>query len=210
MNKRLAKSLFGAALAAGFGVAAPAQAAGLIYSNPGVAITQSYSFEKLTDGDLLVSFMGGAANYKSYLGVIVNGVDLGLGLSNKDARGTTWNYGFVEAGSSISFYLDVANTGFTYSSDSSLNADGLNHVYAGTYNGGNRIGGKWFARTQYAAIGFEDMQGGGDNDYDDARFIAEEVGLVPFGPAPEPATWAMMILGFGLVGGAARRVKRAA
>ena len=63
MNKRLAKSLVGVALAAGFGVAAPAQAAGLIYSNPGVAITQSYSFEKLTDGDLLVSFMGGAANY---------------------------------------------------------------------------------------------------------------------------------------------------
>ncbi|PZU50349.1 MAG: hypothetical protein DI568_03510 [Sphingomonas sp.] len=209
MSKRSAAIGLGMALAATSLAAPPAQAAGMIYSNPGVAITQSYSFEKLTDGDLLISFMGGAANYKSYLGVIVNGIDLGLGLSNKVARGTTWNYGFVEAGSSIIFYLDVENTGLTYSSVSSLNPDGLNHLYAGTYGGGNRIGGKWFARTQYAAIGFEDMQGGGDNDYDDARFIAEQVGLAPYEPAPEPAAWAMMLVGFGLVGMAARSKRTA-
>ena len=52
------------------------------------------------------------------------------------------------------------------------------------------------------------MQGGGDNDYDDARFIAQEVGLVE--DAPEPAAWAMMIMGFGLVGAAARRRRKTA
>ena len=205
MRKRLTAICIMSALAG-----TSAQAAGLIYSNPGVAISKSYSFEKLTDGDLLISFMGSTAGYKSYLGVVVNGVDLGLSLSNKVARGTTWNYGWVEAGSSISFYLDVTNTGETYFSNSSLNSDGLNHLYADAYNGGNRIGGKWFARAKYAAIGFEDMQGGGDKDYDDARFIAQEVGFIEYDPAPEPAAWAMMIAGFGLVGGAARRRKRPA
>ncbi len=185
-----------------------AQAAATIYGEPGVAISKSYSFFKLTDGDLLVSFLGATAGYTSYLGVIVDGVDLGLGLSNEDRRGTTKNFGFVDAGSSILFYLDVETTGQRYFSSPGLNGDGLNHLFAGFYGGGNRIGGKWFQRGNYAAIGFEDMEGGGDNDYDDARFIAQEVGLVE--DAPEPAAWAMMIMGFGLVGAAARRRRKTA
>jgi hypothetical protein len=203
MRKRLTAIML-ASMVAGGG----AQAAGTtIYADPGVAITKSYSFFKLTGGDLLVSFLGATAGYTSYLGVIADGVDLGLGLSNEDKRGTTKNYGFVEAGSGIQFYLDVETTGQRYFSNPDLNEDGLNHLFASFYGGGNRIGGKWFQRASYAAIGFEDMAGGGDHDYDDARFIAQEVGLVE--EAPEPATWAMMIMGFGLVGVAARRRRKA-
>jgi hypothetical protein len=38
-----------------------------------------------------------------------------------------------------------------------------------------------------------------------ADMPAVSVGWVDPDPAPEPGVWAMMILGFGLVGGAARR-----
>lgn len=41
-----------------------------------------------------------------------------------------------------------------------------------------------------------------------ARVPAVSVSLVPADPAPEPAIWAMLILGFGLVGAAARRRDR--
>ena len=48
-------------------------------------------------------------------------------------------------------------------------------------------------------VGYDDQITGPDDDYDD--FILR----LAVTPVPEPATWAMMISGFGLVGAAARR-----
>jgi hypothetical protein len=46
-------------------------------------------------------------------------------------------------------------------------------------------------------LGFDDQIGGGDRDFDD--FIVKVTAV------PEPETWAMMIIGLGLVGAAHRR-----
>jgi hypothetical protein len=45
----------------------------------------------------------------------------------------------------------------------------------------------------------------GFTDGDLPGFLAQQ-----FGAVPEPATWAMMVMGFGLVGGAMRRRRKVA
>ncbi len=50
--------------------------------------------------------------------------------------------------------------------------------------------------------------GGGDNSGDNQGPIIDNISL-SIGAVPEPGTWAMMILGFGLIGGALRTRKRA-
>ena len=51
---------------------------------------------------------------------------------------------------------------------------------------------------------------GGTNDFDlDSVAAINYIDTTPVGPGvPEPATWAMMILGFGMAGGAMRRRRR--
>lgn len=69
------------------------------------------------------------------------------------------------------------------------------------YLGGNQAGGP--VNTLY--LGFDDQLTGPDDDYDD--FLVRAT-ITSSAPVPEPATWAMAILGLTLVGGAMRRTKR--
>jgi hypothetical protein len=190
----------------------PAEAAVPVYADVGVPNTDTYAFEKQGDGSLLISFVGAEASFRNRLGVIADGVDLGLGLSrrlsSKSTLGATRDYGFVADGASLVFYIDVQQTGLRFFSDPSLNADGMNHLFAANYAGGDTVGSRVFAAGRYVALGFEDLRDGGDMDYDDARFVVADVWDAE--PAPEPATWAMMLAGFAMVGGAARRRQRSA
>jgi hypothetical protein len=63
--------------------------------------------------------------------------------------------------------------------------------------------GEFRSKTLY--LGFDDLVKNDDDNHDDFIVRATIVGGVP-----EPATWAMLILGFGLVGFAARRSRTAA
>lgn len=67
-----------------------------------------------------------------------------------------------------------------------------------TYYGYAEVGGSTLYR-----LGYNDTPGGSIATGEDFRE------LNPSGSVPEPASWAMMITGFGLVGGAARRTRRA-
>ena len=182
--------------------ASAAQAAVPVYGNIGVENPASYSFVKLSDGDLIAWFVGRSADLDSVLGVKVDGVDRGTILSNTSVLGTSANYGFVAAGSTLEFYLKVSN-GDVWSSVAGNNADGLQHVYSEGWGGGETIGIKSFAASVYSYVGWEDLPKGGDRDYNDHQFVFENVRVSD--AVPEPATWAMLITGFGLVGMAARR-----
>jgi hypothetical protein len=85
-----------------------------------------------------------------------------------------------------------------YSTDISVNRDGINHVVS-------------FAtiHDSYLVIGFEDLFGGGDRDFNDLLFAIDigALNVAALTGTPEPATY--MTMGLFLVGGVwvARRRK---
>ena len=78
-----------------------------------------------------------------------------------------------------------------YSTDASLNPDGINHVVSFAYLAKD---------SPYLILGFEDLLGGGDRDFNDLLF-AVDVGAINIGvltAAPEPATVFTMSAFLGL------------
>ena len=179
------------------------------YPTPGTVNPADYTFTALATGPVVAYFGGHSASFTNVLGLIVNGVDLGVtGLNNQTTPiGTSFDFGgvTVNAGDSLIFYIDVLTTQNRFFSSQALNADGITHIYSAPYAGGLVGPGGTIPAGVY--VGFEDILGGGDRDYDDLKFVFVNVGG---GVVPEPATWAMLIAGFGLVGFAARRRKAAA
>ncbi len=171
------------------------------YPNPGTVNPLNYSFTAAADGDVVAYFAYNGAGFTNLLGLTVNGVDTGiLGLNNQTtAPGTALNFGPVSAGDELVFYINVTDTGDFFYSDTSLNSDGITHIWATGYTGGE------FGIPDGTYVGFEDILGGGDADYEDLAFVFTNVGVTT--DVPEPGTWALMISGFGLVGMAARRRK---
>lgn len=190
------------AAAVAFGAASVAQAAIPLYPSPGSINANDYSFTAAADGDILAYFAGHSAGYTNWLRLEVNGVDTGLeGLNNQtSALGDMFNFGAVQAGDALVFKIRVTNTGDYFYSKRSQNADGITHIYSAAYAGGD------WGIPAGTYVGFEDISGGGDKDYDDLRFVFTNVGGGEVG-VPEPATWGMLIVGFGLVGLSARRRK---
>ncbi len=180
--------------------AAPATATIPTYPNPGVEAPVTYTFFTAAGNSQLRTWFAGkgSAVYTVRLGAMVNGVDRGFGFDNQSATlGQYHSFGDVNPGDIINFYVFVTNTGNTWNTDTSLNSDGIRHFYFHPgYPGGD------YGIPSGSYFGAEDLAGGGDFNYTDMQFIART------GALPEPATWAMLILGFGVVGGAMRRRQR--
>jgi hypothetical protein len=99
--------------------------------------------------------------------------------------------GVYEGGTLIDFFLigNGANGGtHVYTADATTNPDQMQHVVA-------------FAipDSPYLMIGFEDVYGGGDLDFNDLVFAVDIGELnVAYLANPEPAVWLMMLLVLGL------------
>lgn len=78
--------------------------------------------------------------------------------------------GLIEGGTQLNFLLKAdgatenTNKGDIFGADESLNSDGLQHLMAFEVNAGGR---------DYLMMGFEDIRGGGDLDYNDAVFVVD-------------------------------------
>lgn len=163
------------------------------------------------DADVRVYFVGEGAGYHNTLGYNTDGGSVDSGdpfLIFPDAssinsyypygNNTTWrsasaplmpgdfvDLGTLSSGTQLDFFMiaNGANGGSTvWSTDSSVNADGIVHAVSFVIPG-----------SPYLLIGFEDLWGGGDNDYNDLLF-AVDIGAanVAYLANPEPATWLIM------------------
>lgn len=195
MNKMTAR-LAAAMLA--LSAAGSALASDPVYGSPGTVNGASYTFEALATGEVYGYFLSQSAAYSEKLGMATANSTSALGAVGLDnhasARGAWIDLGHVTANEVVTFFIHVANTGLTFSSQVSENADGTQHIYSTAFAGSGSIPAGTF-------ISFEDLTNKvSDHDYNDTAFVVTGVTAVP-----EPANVALLLAGLGLVGIAARR-----
>lgn len=202
---RFSKAFAPAALAIA-AVATPAQAAIPVYPDGGTENPLVYSFSATTTGNLLAYYTGSTASFTNTLGLSVNGgsVQFSTLSSGVSTAGDVFDFGVVTLGDILTFVIDVNAGEDTWYSNVALNADGANHVWSTDYAGGD------FGIPAGTFVSFEDLDAkeGSDFNYQDIGFVFTNVTPVATSAVPEPATWAMMIGGFGMVGGAMRYRRR--
>lgn len=181
-----------------FSLATAAQAALPVYSPVGTPSATPNIFVSSGTGDVTAYFAGFSAALDSRIGVSINGAPVAFfGLLNKTSTlGQSLVLGQASVGDTLEFVLKVGNSGPFYSTTAADNTGGLNHAWSTVYEGGS------FGIPRGTFVAFEDLPNLGDRDYNDHRFVFTFPGA---GAIPEPATWGLMIAGFGLIGATARR-----
>ncbi len=193
-----------AALAlAALAFAGSASAGAIPYPGSGTPNPQTYTFTAASTGDIIAYFDGSGASYDEQVGMLVNGVASGVvGLDDHStAIGQSLDLGSVHAGDTIVFFDKVADISTTWYSDPSMNSDGGNHVYS-TSAAADQI---YSGSPAGTYVGFEDLVfPNSDYNYFDDTFTFTNTVTQTMGGIPEPATWTMMLLGFGGMGAAMR------
>jgi hypothetical protein len=151
-----------------------------------------------TGGNVIATFLGHEASYTNQLFLFMfdpNNIPhaiSGVIFNNKTSPvGTSVNLGSFAANTELVFGIKVLNTGHTfYTGAGSRNPDGIAHATVD------------FDMSP-AVVGFEDLYGGGDRDYNDLVFSFSNV---QHERVPEPSS--LLLLGSGLVGVALSRARR--
>jgi hypothetical protein len=142
-------------------------------------------------GHIVIRFEGSDAGFDSLISV--NGSPE-IFPNHSTAVGATVDLGDFAAGTPLDIVLHVLNTGnFFHTGPGAGNIDGIPHANV-VYDFGEP-GRTW--------VGFEDLLGGGDHDYNDHTFSFTNIQAA----VPEPSTYALMLGGLGIVGFLARRRK---
>ncbi|EXI73187.1 MAG: hypothetical protein AW07_02801 [Candidatus Accumulibacter sp. SK-11] len=136
-------------------------------------------------GEVVICFAGQTAGYDRVLNLIEPTGFLGNPFfhNHQTAVGTALSLGTYAAGTVLRFRMDVLSTGDKFfTGPGTGNADGLVHVGHATWaaDGVIPVDGLW--------VGFEDILGGGDRDYDDNRFVFTNVRS----DVPEPGSLALL------------------
>lgn len=133
-------------------------------------------------GEVTVKFLGYAASYSNDLYLFNPDNSYGTIFNNHSTPvGTVESLGMFDAGTELIFGLHVNNTGYDfYTGPGSGNPDGVPHAVVDNM----------YSPTE-TFIGFEDLFGDGDNDFNDLEFslaiIASET-QQPNPSVPEPST----------------------
>ena len=170
-------------------------------------------------GEVFATYQGSSAAYTTDL--FLQNTNQTLFNNKATAIGTTFSLGTFDAGTVLVFGLAVQNTGNTFFTGlGGLNSDGIAHAYVDDM----------FGEEGEVLVGFEDLLGGGDKDYNDHMFSFKNVASVieqiidpnptyptdPTNPTdptdpnttttPEPST--LILMGSGFLGLAAWRWKK--
>lgn len=114
-------------------------------------------------------------------------------------NGAVVSSGFF-ASERFGFYLAAERESVFFFSDTALNGDGTDHMYAYQGNGSRfKNRNETFDPTMYI-MAWEDLLNGGDGDYQDMVILTKNIAVVPL-----PASLALFASALGLVGGAFRR-----
>jgi hypothetical protein len=183
---KFVKHLFAGAALAAMGTAASA----FPIAAPG---TEGFVVIVTSTDDIIATYQGNSASYSNDLYLHNNG--LFLFNNHASAIGSTVNLGSFAIGTELVFRLHVNNTGNDYfTGEASRNPDKAFHA---------RVQSNW--QTNESLVSFEDLFNG-PFDFNDLSFsFTSTRGSAP--AVPEPASWAMMIGGLGIVGAAMRRRK---
>jgi len=140
-------------------------------------------------GEVIATFLGYSADYTSDLYLDSSPNAPGIIFTNKTTLpGTMVNLGSFSGGTELVFRLSVRDTGFPFFTGPGVgNPDGEPHVL---------VDSQFALSTTY--VGFEDLWGGGDRDYDDFIFSLTNATTMPPLHTPEPS--AVLLLGSGLLG----------
>jgi hypothetical protein len=202
-------------LCAGLFAASAVTAAPIPYANKGKVNTETYKFTAVGKGDVVAYYVGATAGYTNTISLLVNGIDKGIaGLVNHDFDGVkeskygqSLNFGSVKKGDSLVFKLNANLTAgagaHTLFSDPSMNTkDGnLNHIYSSAYAGDVTLkAGAFGLIPKGTYVGFEDLIGGGDLDYDDEQFVFTNIGVNVPTVAKTPIPGAVWLFGTGIAG----------
>jgi hypothetical protein len=184
------------ALAIAITTSITANADSIPYSNAGT-VASPHIFTAVASGDLSAYFLDSSAMYDNQVGVFVNGVQVGgYGLDDHSSTaGQSVDFGHVNAGDTVVIALNVLSQGYKLYSNTALNSDGINHIYATAFSG-QTAGGINIPAGVY--VGFEDQLASiSDLDYNDEDIVFTNVAM---SPNPEPASFLLFGTGFLALG----------
>jgi hypothetical protein len=199
------KYLLAAALITGGMCAGTASQAGTIpYPTGGIINPAVYSFTASATGSVTGFFFGFTAADVDSIEMLVNGVPslAGFGFVNQTSVvGSSFNFGNVTAGDTITFLLRNSTTSTDISSNPTLNADLTQHIYSTDFGGNGTIPAGTY-------VAFEDLLAsqGSDFDYNDDSFVFTNLAQVS--GTPIPGALPLFMSGLGALGIVALRRKR--
>lgn len=135
-----------------------------------------------TEGEVTIHFAGSDASFDSLLFLAGSDEEGPFFPNHSTSVGESATLGPFNAGRELVFRLHVLNTGDDFlTGPASRNADGLVHAIASLWPGNSAIPGSG------VHLGFEDLRGGGDRDFNDFEFVVTNATLTDTAPVPEPA-----------------------
>ncbi|MFT4151102.1 MAG: DUF4114 domain-containing protein [Paracoccaceae bacterium] len=175
--KRIAASAFALAVLSGAAAAAPVGVGDKVYA--------------ASSDPIDAVFVEDGGGFSALLYLVTAGGDELIFSDATNVAGDTKPLGSFAPGTELLFKLVTG--GYEYfTGDGSRNPDGIAHAYASTSGG-------------YTTVGFEDLYGGGDFDFNDIVFKFSNTVSESAATVPVPAAGLLLVGGLGALGALRRR-----